>query len=193
VRRNKEAPIKKYPQKTGAPTPLTESFSNTAVIALCHGISFGAAVDIAVASDIRYCVADTRFSIKEVDIGLAADLGTLTRLPKIGVSYSWAKEAAYSARIFSGEEAGRVGFASRVFKSKGEMVEAALETAKVIAAKSPVAVQGTKALLDFSRDRSVEDGLRYTAVWNAAMLQTEDVGKAMMSGLRKTKPTFEKL
>jgi delta(3,5)-delta(2,4)-dienoyl-CoA isomerase len=138
-------------------------------------------------------VRSTKFSIKEVDIGLAADIGTLSRLPKIGLPYSWAKEAAYTARIFSGEEALSVGFVSRVFETKEDMVTAAIETAGLIAQKSPVAVQSTKALLDYSRDHTVEEGLRYTSVWNSAMIQAEDVTKATMSGLRKTKPTFEKL
>jgi delta(3,5)-delta(2,4)-dienoyl-CoA isomerase len=138
-------------------------------------------------------VRSTKYSIKEVDIGLAADIGTLSRLPKIGIPYSWAKEAAYTARIFSGEEAHSIGFVSRVFETKEEMSSAAIETAGVIASKSPIAVQGTKALLDYSRDHTVEEGLRYTSVWNAAMIQAEDVTKATLSGLKKTRPTFEKL
>lgn len=164
-----------------------------AVIALCHGISYGGAIDLATAADIRYCVKSTRFCIKEVDVGLAADVGTLSRLPKIGVSYSWAKEATYTSRVFDGGEAMRVGFVSRVLASKEEMLKAGLELASVIAAKSPVAVQSSKALMDFSRDRPVGDGLRYTAVWNAAMVQADDVSKAMMSGVSKTNPTFAKL
>lgn len=72
-------------------------------------------------------------------------------------------------------------------------MEQGLELAKFIASKSPVAVQSSKALLDFSRDRPVDDGLRYTAAWNAAMVLSDDVNKAMMSGIKKTKPKFEKL
>ncbi|EME78751.1 uncharacterized protein MYCFIDRAFT_47359 [Pseudocercospora fijiensis CIRAD86] len=163
------------------------------VIFLAHGVTFGAAIDLAVAADIRYCAQGVRFSIKEVDVGLAADVGTLSRLPKIGVSYSWAKEVVYTAREFGAEEAEKVGLVSRVVESKEQLLEKGLELAHFIATKSPVAVQSSKALLDFSRDRPVEDGLKYTAAWNAAMVQSEDVKKAMMSGIRKTKPTFEKL
>ncbi|PPJ49879.1 hypothetical protein CBER1_05026 [Cercospora berteroae] len=163
------------------------------VIGLFHGISYGAAVDIATAADIRYCSQGVRFSVKEVDVGLAADVGTLSRLPKVGVSYSWAKEMVYTAREFGAEEARRVGFVSRVLGSKEELEREGLELAKVIAKKSPVAVQSSKAIWDFSRDRSVADGLAFTAAWNSAMVQSEDVKKAMMSGLRKTKTSFEKL
>lgn len=173
--------------------PNHSSLCFTAVIVCCHGVAYGAAIDLALAADIRYCSKDVRFSIKEVDVGLAADVGTLTRLPKVGVSYSWAKEIVYTARDFTAEEAERVGFVSRVFETKDDLIKTAFELANFIATKSPVAVQSSKALFDFSRDRTVQDGLLYTAAWNSPMVQSDDVKKAMTSGIRKTKSTFEKL
>ncbi|GAB7358856.1 hypothetical protein MBLNU230_g4079t1 [Neophaeotheca triangularis] len=163
------------------------------VIAVMHGISFGLAIDMTACCDVRICAADARFAVKEVDIGLAADIGTLSRLPKAGVSMSWVKEVALSAREFGAEEALRVGFVSRVCGSKGEAVAEALELARLMASKSPVAVQATKEVINYSRDHSVADGLNYVAVVNASQLQTEDVKAAMMSGLQKRKPTFSKL
>lgn len=132
-------------------------------------------------------------SIKEVDIGLAADIGTLTRMPKVVGNFSWIKDVALSARIFGAEEAFRVGFVSQVKETKAKAVEAAMELAALLAAKSPVAVQGTKELLNHARDNTVASSLRYTGVWNSAAIQTSDVEKAMLSGLKKTRPTFEKL
>lgn len=167
--------------------------NDPAVIALLHGVVYGAAIDLAVAADIRYCTGDARFAIKEVDVGLAADVGTLTRLPKIGVPYSWAKEVTFTARVFGAEEAARVGFVTRTFDSKQQLLDDGLKMAKLLGTKSPVAVQGSKALMDFSRDRPVDDGLRMTASWNAAMVQTNDVKMAMMGGVRKTQAKFEKL
>jgi delta(3,5)-delta(2,4)-dienoyl-CoA isomerase len=82
---------------------------------------------------------------------------------------------------------------SGVYADKKMAVEEGVKMASLIASKSPVAVQGTKELLNYSRGRTVEEGLRYTAVWNAAMLQTQDMKDAMMSGLKKTRPTFSKL
>ncbi|KAF7589158.1 hypothetical protein BBP40_004687 [Aspergillus hancockii] len=163
------------------------------VIAAMHGFALGLAVDIATAADIRLCAADTKFAVKEVDIGLAADIGTLSRLPKVVGSFGWVKEVALSARVFGAEEALRVGFVSGVFGSKEEVVKRGVELGALIASKSPVAVQGTKEILNWSRDRSVEDGLRYTSVWNSAALQTGDVSAALLSGIQKRKPTFEKL
>lgn len=163
------------------------------VVALLHGYSFGLAIDMSVACDIRICTKDTKMSVKEVDIGLAADIGTLTRLPKSGVSFSWVKEVCLTARQFGAEEALRVGFVSQVHENKEAGVKAGLDICKLIASKSPVAVYGTKELLNYSRDRPVDEGLKYTAIWNGAMIQTADMKDAMLSGLQKTKPKFAKL
>ncbi|KAI1118463.1 enoyl CoA hydratase-like protein [Nemania sp. NC0429] len=162
-------------------------------IVVMHGISIGLAIDIACCADIRFCSRDVKFSVKEVDIGLAADIGTLSRLPTIVGNHSWVKEVCLSARFFGADEALAVGFVSRVLDDKPKAIAAATELATLIASKSPVAVQGTKEILNYSRDNSVADSLRYTAVWNSAMLQTNDVSAAMLSGLKKTKPRFEKL
>ncbi|KAK4153617.1 ClpP/crotonase-like domain-containing protein [Chaetomidium leptoderma] len=163
------------------------------VICVMHGISIGLAIDIACCADIRVCAQDARFAVKEVDIGLAADIGSLARLPKVVGSQSWVKDVCLTARDFSAAEALSVGFVSHVHESKAAALAVAVHMAEFIASKSPVAVQGTKELLNHSRDHTVEDNLRYTGVWNAAALQTNDVAAALMSGLKRKKPTFEKL
>ncbi|KUJ18432.1 enoyl-CoA hydratase/isomerase family protein [Mollisia scopiformis] len=163
------------------------------VICVMHGFAFGLAIDISTCADIRICSSDVKFAVKEVDIGLAADIGTLSRLPKIVGNFSWIKDVAMSARVFGAEEAYRVGFVSQVLETKQKAVEAALKMAELLATKSPVAVQGTKELLNHARDHNLADSLRYTGVWNSAALQTSDVERAMLSGLKKTKPRFEKL
>lgn len=163
-------------------------------IACMHGYAYGLAVDLSSACDIRLCAPDTKFCVKEVDIGLAADVGTLSRIPKVVGLTSWCKEVCLTARPFSPEEALHNNFVSRVVPGgKKELLEAGVELAKLIASKSPVAVQGTKNILDAAHGRTVEDNLNYTAVWNAAMLQSSDVERAMLSGLKKRVPTFEKL
>lgn len=144
---------------------------------------------------MRFCTSDTKFCVKEVDIGLAADVGTLSRLPKVvGGVTSWVKDVCLSARPFSAEEALKNNFVSRVVSGgKSSLLKEGLETAVYLANKSPVAVQGTKNILDAAWGRTVEDSLNYTAVWNAGMLQSTDVQRAMLSGLQKKTPTFEKL
>ncbi|PPJ61228.1 hypothetical protein CBER1_06704 [Cercospora berteroae] len=165
------------------------------VICVMHGISYGAAIDISTCCDVRICSNDATFSVREVAIGLAADVGTLTRLPHTLVPMSWIKDICLTARDFSAEEALRMGFVSGVYDNKKAALDRGLELAKLIAEKSPIAVQGTKAVINYSRDHSVEDGLDYIAVWNAAMLQTKDVSDALLAGLgkNKRKPVFAKL
>ncbi|KAF2840117.1 ClpP/crotonase [Patellaria atrata CBS 101060] len=163
------------------------------IITLLHGISYGLALDICLATDIRLSTTSTRLSIKEIDIGLAADIGTLSRLPKAVSNMSWVKTACLTGKVFDSNEALSIGLVSGVYGSKTEGWTAALELAGTIAEKSPVAAVATKELLNWSRDHSVDDGLKYTAVLNAAMVQTRDVKNALLSGLQKRKPTFEKL
>ena len=165
------------------------------VIAALHGWCLGLGIDIALCADVRICARDTKFAVKEVDIGLAADIGTLTRLPKVVGNGSWVKDVCLSARQFSASEAERVGFVSWVGAKGGkeEVIAEALRWAEVVAGKSPIAVQGTKEILNWSWGRSVQDGLRYTSVWNSAALQSNDVGEAMGAGMERRKARFEKL
>ncbi|EMD93668.1 hypothetical protein COCC4DRAFT_28941 [Bipolaris maydis ATCC 48331] len=163
------------------------------VIAVLHGISFGLALDLSLACDIRVSTNTTKFSVKEVDIGIAADIGTLSRLPHSVGNLSWVKDISLSARIFPSSEALQHGLVSAVYKDKAEAVAEAVKLAATIASKSPVATLGTKHLINYSRDRTVAEGLNYTAVWNAAMLQTDDVKDALLSGMQKRTPKFSKL
>ena len=158
-----------------------------------HGVSIGLAVDISTSADIRICASNTRFAVKEVDIGLAADVGTLARLPKVVGSASWVKDVCLSARDFSAQEALAVGFVSAVHEGKAAAVEAGVLAARRIAEKSPVAAQGTKELLNYARDHGAADSLRYTTIWNSVALQGDDFPRALMSALKRKKPTFEKL
>lgn len=129
------------------------------VVVAMHGFSLGLAIDLSTAADVRVCARDVRFAVKEVDIGLAADIGTLSRLPKVVGNFGWVKEVALTARIFGADEALRVGFVNSVYDSKQAAVQGALQLAGLMASKSPVAVQGTKEILNWSRDHSVQDGM----------------------------------
>lgn len=122
-----------------------------------HGYSFGLGLDIAACADIRLCAAGTKFAVKEVDIGLAADIGVLTRLPKVVGNFGWVKDVAMSARTFDPEEAFRVGFVQQVLETKEKAVEEAIRRGVYLASKSPLAVQGTKELLNHARDHNVAD------------------------------------
>ncbi|KAG5520566.1 hypothetical protein RHGRI_033220 [Rhododendron griersonianum] len=162
------------------------------VIAAIHGACIGGGIDIITACDVRYCTESAFFSVKEVDLGITADLGTLQRLPSI-VGYGKAVELALSARRFSGSEAKELGLVSRVFGSKDAMDEGVQAIAEEIAAKSPLAVTGTKAVLLRSRDLTVVQGLDYIATWNSGMLLSDDLVEARAAQSQKRAPSFSKL
>ncbi len=163
------------------------------VIAAVHSACVGAGVDLITACDIRWCTSDTFYSIKEVDVGLAADVGTLQRLPKVVGNDSLVRELAYTARRMDAAEAARFGLVSRVCVDQKTMMAEAMDMARVIAAKSPVAVSGTKVNLNYSRDHGVDAGLDYIANWNAAMLQTDDLAKAVTAFMKKEQASFPNL
>ncbi|KAI3407856.1 uncharacterized protein J3R85_020689 [Psidium guajava] len=162
------------------------------VIASIHGACVGGGVDIVTACDVRYCTGDAFFSVKEVDLAITADLGTLQRLPSI-VGYGNAMELALTGRRVSGSEAKEIGLVSRVFGSKRELDDGVRLVAEAIASKSPMAVTGTKAVLQKSRDMSIDQGLDYVATWNSAMLLSDDLTEAISAHVQKRKPVFAKL
>ncbi|KAJ4711463.1 Delta(3,5)-Delta(2,4)-dienoyl-CoA isomerase [Melia azedarach] len=162
------------------------------VIACIHGACIGGGVDIVTACDIRFCTKDTFFSVKEVDLAITADLGTLQRLPAI-VGFGNAMELALTGRRFSGSEAKELGLVSRVFGSKEELDDSVRTIAEGIAAKSPLAVTGTKAVLLRSRDLTLEQGLDYIATWNSGMLLSDDLTEAVSAQIQKRKAFFAKL
>lgn len=163
------------------------------VIACIHSACIGGGVDMITSCDIRLCSHDAWFQVKEVDLGMAADVGTLQRLPKVVGNDSWIRDVVYTARKITAEEALTFGLVSNVYGDKEDMLSNALKMAEDIASKSPVAVQGSKVNLNYSRDHSVEEGLDFAVGWNSTMLQSEDVSKAVMSSIQKEKPVFSKL
>ncbi|XP_044752743.1 delta(3,5)-Delta(2,4)-dienoyl-CoA isomerase, mitochondrial [Coccinella septempunctata] len=157
------------------------------VLAAVHSACVGAGVDMITAADMRYCTQDAWFQIKEVDIGMAADVGTLQRLPKVIGSDSLVRELCYTARKLKAEEAASIGLVSRVFPDKESMMQGVLSIAEVIASKSPVAVQLTKENLVYSRDHTVQEGLDHIASLNQMALQSEDFINATVAAATKDK------
>ena len=144
------------------------------MICAINGYCIGAGIDLSSACDIRLCTKDAKFTIKEVDIGICADLGTIQRFQRVVGNESWARELAFTGRFFDSSEAIQKGYVSSVFETKDEMLTAALKLADQIASKSPVAINTTKRSILYSRDHSVQEGLEHIALLNSVMLQTED-------------------
>lgn len=159
------------------------------VLAAIHGACVGGGVDLIACADMRYCAAETYFSVKEVDLGMVADVGSLQRLPRL-IGEGMVRELAYTGRKLGAAEAGQIGLVNRVFDSPEALLEGVMQLARAIAAKSPLAIRGTKDMLNHARDHSVADGLDRVATWNAAMLLSEDLQAAIRAGLTKQAPTF---
>ena len=160
------------------------------VLAGIQGGCIGGGLDLVTAADVRFASKDAFFCIQEVNIGMAADIGTLQRLPRV-IPEGKVRELAYTGRRMPAEEALEAGLVNKVYESHEEMVSGLKEMAAVIASKSPLAVYGTKAILNFSRDHTIAEGLEYNALWSGAMLPQEDMAEAMMSNMEKRDPEFE--
>jgi enoyl-CoA hydratase len=159
------------------------------VIAAVHGFCIGGGIDLLTACDVRYAARDTVFSIRETRIAIVADVGTLQRLPAI-VGKGHVAELAYTGEDFDAGRAAEIDFVNRVFENAEATVAAARDLAARIADNSPLAVQGTKEVLNYCEGKSIEDGLRYVATWNSAFLHSEDLKEAMRAFMEKRKPSF---
>ncbi|MCY6380597.1 crotonase/enoyl-CoA hydratase family protein [Hoeflea prorocentri] len=162
------------------------------VIAAIHGACIGGGIDMISACDIRLATRDAYFSIEEINIGMTADVGTLQRLPKL-ISPAIAAELAYTGRRFSAEEAQAFGLISGLADDREGLIAAAMEMARDISTKSPLAIAGVKRNLLYSRDHAVDDGLDYMATWNAGMLRPEDLTKAVQASMAKKQAVFANL
>ena len=160
------------------------------VLAAIHGACIGGGIDLICCADMRYCSSDATFSIKEIDIGMTADVGTLQRLPKL-IGKGMARELAYTGRKFDASEALQMRLVNRVFDSREALQAGVCDMAASIAAKSPLNIRGVKEMITYARDHSVADGLNYVATWNAAMLLSNDLQEAMMASMGKRKPEFK--
>jgi enoyl-CoA hydratase len=160
------------------------------VLAAIHGACVGGGVDLICCADMRYAAADAQFVIKEVDLGMVADVGTLQRLPKLIGHQGLVRELAYTGRTVDAAEARAVGLVNRVFDSRDALQAGVREVAAQIAAKSPLAIRGIKEMLNYSRDHSVADGLNHVATWNAAMLLSEDLVAATTSPPQRAPARF---
>jgi enoyl-CoA hydratase len=160
------------------------------VLAAVHGACVGGGIDLICCADMRYCSADAWFSIKEIDIGMTADVGTLQRLPRL-IGEGMARELAYTARKVDAAEAKEMRLVNRVFASPEALRAGVREIAAEIAAKAPLAIRGVKEMITYARDHSAAHGLNYNATWNAAMLLSADLQEAMMSGMSKRPPGYK--
>jgi enoyl-CoA hydratase len=162
------------------------------VLAAVQGGVIGGAVDLVTACDLRYASADAFFCVQEINIGMTADVGTLQRLGKV-VPEGFAREMAYTGRRYPAQRAYEVGLVQQVFPDHDALVQGALDTAREIASKSPLAIWGTKVAMNYARDHSVDDALDQIATWQAGMFQPDDMAEAFTAKSEKRPPVFPDL
>jgi enoyl-CoA hydratase len=159
------------------------------VVAAVHGYCIGGGVDLIAACDIRLASADAVFSVREAKMAIVADLGSLQRLPAI-IGAGHLAELAFTAKDIDAARAKEIGLVNDVAADVEGVHRAASVLAADIAANSPLAVQGTKAILAANEGRTVADGLDYVATWNAGMLASDDLSEAVTAFMEKRQPKF---
>ena len=162
------------------------------VIAAIHGGCIGGAVDFTSACDIRYCTADAFFTIMEINIGMTADVGTFPRLCKL-IPEGWVRELAYTGRRLPAARARDIGLVNEVFATHEEVVAHALATAREIASKSPLAVTGSKVMINYARDHTIKDALDYIAVWQVGMFSGPHMAETFVAKQEGREPVFPHL
>ncbi len=159
------------------------------VLAAIQGLCIGGGLDLIAACDLRYASTDAAFSLKEVDLAIVADVGSLQRLPHL-IGEGQVRELAFTARQFDAAEAQAMGLINRVYPDSDALWDGVQAIAATIAAKSPLAVRGIKQALNYGRDHRVADGLEQVATWNAAMLLSADTQEAITAAMQKRPAQF---
>jgi len=152
------------------------------VVAAIQGACIGAGINLAAACDVRLCSHDAVFSVKEIDLGITADIGILQRLGPL-VGHGVAAEWSLTARQVSASEAMQRGFVSSCCESQEEMSKEAVSILQRLSTKPKLAVIGTKRILLHARDHPVAEGLDYVATWNSAFLPSRELDSSLQQAL----------
>ncbi len=161
------------------------------VIAAVHGWCIGGGLNMIAAADIRLCSRDAKFSLREAKLAITPDIGGLQFLPTI-IGQGFTREMAFTGADYDAAFAERTGLVNHVYDTPEQLFEAAQMLASQIADNPATAVQGAKRVLNYSLNKSIEDGLQYVAVWNSSQLQSDDFDEAMQATLEKRKARFNR-
>jgi enoyl-CoA hydratase len=156
------------------------------VVAVVQGSCYGAGVDLITACDMRFGVTAAKFSVKEIDMAIVADLGTIQRLPRI-VGEGHARELIMTARVIDGEQAEAIGLLNKAYDSFVDLEEDVYALVQELAAKPPLTMRGVKQVLNTSRDLTLNEGLEYVATWNAGMLLSSELQEKAQVALQNLK------
>ncbi|QMW06081.1 crotonase/enoyl-CoA hydratase family protein [Spirosoma foliorum] len=161
------------------------------VIAAVHGWCIGGGLNMISAADIRLCSRDAKFSLREAKLAITPDIGGLQFLPNI-IGQGFTREMAFTGADYDAAFAEHTGLVNHVYDTPDALFAAAATLAQQIADNPATAVQGAKQVLNYSQNKSIEDGLQYVAVWNSSQLQSSDFSEAMQATIEKRKAEFNK-
>ncbi|MFT4936831.1 MAG: enoyl-CoA hydratase [Pseudoalteromonas distincta] len=162
------------------------------VLVAIQGGCIGGAMDMTSACDIRYATEDAFFCVQEINIGMTADVGTFPRLCKL-IPEGWVRELAYTGRRLPAQKAKEIGLVNEVFPTHEALLDHVMATAREIAEKSPLAVTGSKVMINYARDHTIADGLDYIAVWQTGMFAGSHMGEAFKAKAEKRPADFPDL
>ncbi len=162
------------------------------VLVAIQGGCIGGAVDMTSACDIRYATTDAFFCIQEINIGMTADVGTFPRLCKL-IPEGHVRELAYTGRRLTAQRAKEIGLVNEVFDTHEALLSYVMETAREIASKAPLAVAGSKVMINYARDHTIKDGLDYIALWNVGMFAPPHMQEAFKAKQEKREGNFPDL
>jgi enoyl-CoA hydratase len=162
------------------------------VLVAIQGGCIGGAVDLTSACDVRYCTEDAFFVVMEINIGMTADVGTFPRLCKL-IPEGWVRELAYTGRRLPAQRAKEIGLVNEVFPTHEALLEHVMATAREIASKAPLAVAGSKVMINYARDHSIKDALDYIATWQMGMFSTGHMAEAFKAKAEKREAVFPDL
>jgi len=162
------------------------------VLAAIQGGAFGGGVDLITACDMRYMTADGFITIYEINIGMTADVGSFPRITKL-IPEGVVKELAYTGRRLTAAEALTHGLINEIYPDHETMLKGVMNTAAQIASKAPLAVYGSKRIINYARDHSTSDTLDYIGIWNASMLQSGEIKEAITAAAEKREGDFADL
>jgi enoyl-CoA hydratase len=162
------------------------------IICAVQGACVGGALDLAAACDLRVCTADAFFTVQEIHIGMAADLGVLQRLQRL-LPQGLARELAYTGDRLGAERALATGFVNAVLPDAEALLAQARKLAAAIAAKSPLAIAASKAALNHARDHSTADSLQQMALLQSAVFDVDEMARAIAAWQAKQPAAFDPL
>lgn len=162
------------------------------VLCAVQGGCIGGGLDLALACDIRVCSADAFFTVQEIHIGMAADLGSLQRLPKV-VPQGVARQMAYTGERVDAARALAVGLVNAVLPDADALVEQARQLARQIAEKSPLAIAGSKLALNHARDHGTAESLDQMALLQSAIFDIGEMERAIGAWKAKRPGEFASL